>query len=81
MSNHHPCVFFPMGDGSPPRVGWGYLVILGGLPWLAPTIKDAEAGITPKMHQLDPGRLEGLIDNETGKQFFLYQGALHERRH
>ena len=77
MSNH-PLVCFSLGDGTPPRVDFGYLGIIDGVPWLAATIEDAKAGTIANMHRLDQQQLEVKTDHDTGRQFFLYQGVLHE---
>jgi hypothetical protein len=75
----HPQVFFPIGDGHPFHLGQGFLAIIDGIPWLAPTIEDAKAGVLATMHRLNPQLLEPQID-ATGKlSCFHYGGALYER--
>jgi hypothetical protein len=60
------------------RIGWGYLTIVNGIPWLASTAADAQEVPAPiwKMHKLDPSLLEEESSPQHDRQTFSYRGAL-----
>jgi len=62
------------------NIGWGYLAIINGVPWLAATSEEAKSQIPATMIRLDPRLLEEQRDTEKDEQFFLYRGPLQAPR-
>lgn len=74
--SEHPRVFFSPDTEGARRVGSGYLSIIAGVPWLAQTLDDARLGDSAPLVRLDPERLHGQSDQETGEQVLIYQDPL-----
>ncbi|HWY14893.1 MAG TPA: hypothetical protein VNX86_07125 [Rhizomicrobium sp.] len=75
-SRDFPRVFFRLDGPGDFNIGWGYLSIIDGVPWLASNLDEAKNRIPATMFQLDPLTLLEQHDSETGEQFFVYQARL-----
>lgn len=78
MEIEHPRISFTV-EGAEEREFFGFLSIVDGLPYLAPSIETAKSQKPYSMLRLDPLHLLGSENFAEFQSFFLYSQPIERR--
>lgn len=77
LDEEYPRVFFRTRRNANAEFKFGYLSIIDGIPWVAPSLTEAQSKIPLTMLRLEPEHLEEHDDDATGERYFLYRVVLN----